>query len=366
MVCSLTLLFLTFELTAGYSDGFCWKLALNINPADGHNFGYGASAWVDEKDIGNNNTAFTADYKSYDVTLETANSIAIVRHQDGVCEAARVWEFKAVGQTFHEYMDIKKTSRLVATYNSTFTYMSYNMANQERDPIFGVDGALVFNWWSGTTDGVRIASSNAHCDDDLPSSSENTNKFFGLGNEIDSTAASSGKASSKWWGDVGNYECSYGYTKRVQGTDHGTGYTSGDVYGQYAVYVSDDATTFPCEGRTLRTAMYDLRFAPDFDRVEQDGDDVINFAEFVFYRADMNEDGVLSRLEFSKARSNHRFAKTIEDNSSTDFDRVDRNGDGVLDLDEIEFDSADSNRDGGLSYEEYHVARVERTLTDPE
>lgn len=365
MVYSLSLLFLILEFISGYSDDFDWKLALNINPSDGHNFGYGASAWDDENDVGNKTTAFTADYKSYDVALETANFIAIVRHQVGVCEAARVWEFKVVGKTLHEYMNIQKTSRLVATYNSTFTYISHIMANHEIDPIFGVDGALVFNWWH-QSDGERIANSNAHCDDDLPSSSENTNKFFGLGNEIGSTGVSSGKGSPTWWSDAGTYDCSVSHDKRAQGSDAGTGYVDREAFGQYAVYVSDDAKTFPCEGQTLKTAMYDMRFLPDFVRVEQDGDDVINFEEFVFDRADMNDDGVLSRVEFSVARSNHRFAKTAEEDTSTDFDRVDRNGDGVLDLDEIEFDIADSNRDGGLSYDEYHVARVDRTLTDPE
>jgi len=273
-----------------------------------------------------------------------------------------VWEFKAVGQTLHEYMNIGKTSRLVATYNSTYTYISYNMANQESDPIFGVDGALVFNWWH-TNDGVRIASSNAHCADDLPSSSENSNKFFGLGNEIDSPDASSGKGSTVWWSDAGTYECGIGYTNRAQGSDTGTKHADREAFGQYAVFVSDDAKIFPCEGRTLLTEMYDFRFLPDFDRVEQDGDDLINFQEFVFDRADMNDDGVISRVEFSVARLNHRFAKTTEEDTSTDFDRVDRNGDGVLDLDEIEFDITDSNKDGGLSYDEYHVARVDRTLT---
>jgi len=365
MVHSLTLLLLTLEFTAGYSDGFAWKLALNINPADGHNFGYGASAWDDENDVGNNTTAFTADYKSFDVALETANSIAIVRHQDGVCEAARVWEFKAVGQTLHEYMNIGKTSRLVATYNSTFTYISSNMANQESDPIFAVDGALVFNWWQNN-DCVRIASSNAHCGDDLPSISANTNNFYGLGNDIASPNPKAGQGSTEWWSDAGTYECGVTWTKRAQGTDHGTQQVDGETFGQYAVYVSDDAKTFQCEGRILLTVMHDLRYTSDFDRVEQDGDDVINFVEFVFDRADINEDGVISRVEFSKARANHRFAKTTDEDSANDFDRVDRNGDGFLDLDEIEFDSADSNKDGGLSYDEYHVARVARTLTDPE
>merc|ERR1719419_1015718 len=128
----------------------------------------------------------------------------------------------------------------------------------------------------------------------------------------------------------------------------------------------DDVKTFQCEGRILLIGMHDFRYTSDFDRVEQDGDDVINFVEFVFDRADINEDGVISRVEFSKARANHRFAKTTDDSSANDFDRVDRNGDGFLDLDELEFDMADSNKDGGLSYDEYYVARVARTLTDRE
>ena len=39
---------------------------------------------------------------------------------------------------------------------------------------------------------------------------------------------------------------------RVQGTDHGTRpYTSGPVYGNYAIYVSKDASSFPGPGHKL-------------------------------------------------------------------------------------------------------------------
>ena len=39
----------------------------------------------------------------------------------------------------------------------------------------------------------------------------------------------------------------------VQGTDHGTGhkYISGPVYGNYAIYVSKDASSFPGPGHVL-------------------------------------------------------------------------------------------------------------------
>jgi len=364
MVFCAALLFLTLKLIAGYSDRSAWKLALNINPDDGHNFGYGASAWDDENDVGNKTTAFTADYKNYDVALETANFIAIARHQDGVCEAARVWEFLAVGKTLHEYMNIKKTLRLVATSgNSTSTYISPNMANKDKDPIFAVDGALVFNWWN-YDDGVRMAISNAPCDGKLPASNVNTNSFFGLGNEIGAANSKAGVGSAKWWNDVGVKDCSLGYAVRAQGTDHGPGYKDGEVYGQYAVYVSDETKTFPCKDRTLRTSIYDGRYSQDFDRVEKDGDDVLRFTEFIFDKADWNKDGVISQIEFSRARLEHRFGQTASVDVMTDFSRVDRNGDGVLDIDEIEFDSADTNKNGELSYVEYYVARATNVLTE--
>jgi len=362
MVLCAGFLFLTLKFTAGYADHFAWKLALNINPDDGHNFGYGASAWDDEKDVGNKSTAFTADYKSYDVALETANFIAIVRHQDGVCDAAKVWEFLAVGKTLHEYMNIKKTSRLVATSNSTYTYISPNMANKDTDPIFAVDGALVFNWWHGN-DGTRISISNAHCRDELPATNLNTNIFFGLGNDISSSNAQSGAGSTSWWSDAGVYGCSANYKDRAQGTDHGTHHSDGEVFGQYAVFVSEDVKTFRCKDRTLLTSIYDGRYESDFDLAEKDGGNGLSFIEFVFDKVDTNKDGVLSFNEFSGARLEHRFELTADEDVMTDFNRIDKNRDGVLDIDEIEFDRVDRNKDGELSYDEYYVARA---LTDTE
>lgn len=95
-------MFSLVELVASYSGGAWWKLAYNVHPSDGHNFGYQAEEWEDNSDLGNASTAFTADYKSYSVTEETANFIAIVRHQSGVCEAVGVWEFLIVGKTLRK------------------------------------------------------------------------------------------------------------------------------------------------------------------------------------------------------------------------------------------------------------------------
>lgn len=357
---------LTLKLTAGYSDGSAWKLALNINPDDGHNFGYGASAWDDTIDVGNDTTAFTADFKSYDVALETANFIAIIRHQAGVCEAARVWKFLEVGKTLHEYMSIQDNGRLIATEeNCTSSYISPTMANKDKDPIFAFDGALVFNWWH-SNNGVRIANSNAHCSTGLPGTHEDTDSFYGLGNEIGSSNIQGGVGSSAWWSDVGVQDCSLHHKYRAQGKDHGTGPADGEVYGQYAVYVSEDAETFVCEDRLLLTAMHDERYLSDFHRVEKDGSNGVNIVEFVFDKADLNKDGVISQMEFSTARLEHRFVKTAYKDVLTDFTRIDRNGDGVLDFDEMEFDIADINKDGELSYYEYYMARVVQEIMDNE
>jgi len=362
------LLLLTFKFTAGYSDGFHWKLALNIHASDGHNFGYGEDAWDHMIDVGTNATAFTADYKSFKVTLETANFIAIVRHQDGLCEAARVWEFLAVGKTLYDYFDLDQTSRLVATNdNYTSSYISPTMVDKDKDPILSLDGALVFNWWA-SNDGVRIGNSKAYCSgNDLPAEGVNSNNYMGLGNDL-SGQTQSGGGSDQWRSDVGIQDCGVGYGSRVQGTDHGYGYSSGTLYGQYAVYVSDVAETFPCEGITLETSMYDKitldDWFQDFNRIDRHGDDTLHFEEFVFDRADNNKDGVLTILEYSDARAERRFEETADGDVLADFDRIDKNGDGLLYFDEIEFDMADTNRDGELSLKEYYAARAENTLEE--
>jgi len=362
MSCYKALLLLTLKFTAGYSDRFSWKLAININADDGHNFGYAASAWDDKNDVGNQTNAFTADYKSYDVSLETANFIAIARHQDGVCEAARVWEFLVVGKTLHEYTNSQKTSRLLATHdNYTWSYISPNMANKDKDPIFAVDGGLVFNWWA-SNDGVRIGNSNAHCKTGLPAQNVNANIFFGLGNDVTlSNLPQNPTGSNARWFDVGLQDCSKSWQYRAQGTDHGSDVQNGKVYGQYAVYVSDYSEVFPCRG-TLRTSMRDRddRYLPEFDRIDEHDDEALSFVEYIFYKADLNKDGVISPIEFSESR----LKQTADE--GVDFSRVDKNGDGLLNFDEVEFDFADINNDGELSYDEFYVARVKGTFRDME
>jgi len=356
------LLLLNFKFTAGYSDGFHWKLAINIHASDGHNFGYGSDDWDHKVDVGTKAAAFKADYKNYRVTLQTANSIAIVRHQNGVCEAARVWEFLANGKTLYDYFDLKQTQRLVATKsNWTSSYISPAMVDKHKDPIFAIDGALVFNWWA-SNDGTRIGISKAYCSGtDLPAKNVNSNNFMGLGNE-QGAITDKGEWNSMWWFDVGIQDCKTDRKWRVQGTDHGTHLASGTLYGQYAVYVSDAAKIFPCKGITLQTSMYD--WSTDFYRIDKHGNQKLNFLEFEFDKADYDKDGVLSFLEYSEARAERRFEETAYVDVNADFDRIDKNGDKMLIYDEIEFDIIDTSRDGSLSLNEYFAAREGNKIVD--
>jgi len=362
------LLLLVLKFSAGYSDGFHWKLAINIHASDGHNFGYGAAAWDEMIDVGNDTTAFFADYKSSNVTLETANYIAIVRHQNGVCEAARVWEFLTVGKTLYQYFDLDQTSRFVATKGKhTSSYISPTMADKHKDPIFALDGALVFNWWA-SNDGIRIGNSKAYCSgNDLPAKNVNSNNYMGLGNEQGSTTHK-GDGSAPWWFDVGIQDCRIDRKFRVQGSDHGTMYVDGALYGQYAVYVSDVAKTFPCEGITLQISMWDKisidDWSQDFDRVDKYDDNKLNFKEFEFDVSDDDKDGLLTYHEYWDARSRKIFQETAYGGVAADFHRIDKNGDRLLNFYEIEFDKADTNKDGDLSSKEYYAARAKNTLEE--
>ena len=70
-----------------------WTLALNLNPSDGHNFGYGGP-WAQDTAVGTEAEALDKDFKDKDVMKTKAKYLAIARHMDKKCEAVRVWELK--------------------------------------------------------------------------------------------------------------------------------------------------------------------------------------------------------------------------------------------------------------------------------
>jgi len=344
--------------TAGYQDGVHWKLAFNIHPADGHNFGYGSDAWDDDNDVGTDGKALNADYKSYDVTIEITNFVAIARHQNGTCEAARVWEFLKHGNTLHDYLDTDKTSRLIATSDKyIYSDVSPSMTSKDKDPIFAVnDGALTFNWWY-SNNGVRIGNSKTYYKAGLPASDLNDDSYHGLGMDF-AANTEYGSLSTAYWHDASVYQGKCGRANCfVQGTDHGTAFKDGTMYGQYAIYTSDEAKIFPCQGLNLQISMFDpeLKLVEEFERADKSENGYVNFEEIIFELADLDEDGVLNISEYSIARSHNRFDETASSDTDvvTDFSRIDQDGNLLLTIDEIAFDIADTNKDMQLSLEEF-------------
>jgi len=353
---NLWVLFSIFQLAVSCPDGIDWKLAFNIHASDGHNFGYSSDEWEDNSTVGTDTTAFNADYKSFDVTLEKANFIAIARHQNGKCEAVRVWKFLESGKTLHEYLDSDVNTRFVATYdNYTSSYISPTMLIIDKDPFFSVDGGIVFNWvWSNN--GVRIANSEFYCGSDRPGEAETSDNYWGLGNDYGL------RPDSKCWFDAGMTQCG---GIQNQGTDHGPNEHMKDnaMFGQYAVYVSDEADSFPCKDNNLQISMSDFR--KDFDRVNKDEDCFLNFGEFIFDTSDTDRDGQLSPQEYSEARSQHKLEDTASNEDVTvDFYRIDRDHNGFLNFNEVEYDIADTNNNGILSYSEYSMARADNSLRE--
>jgi len=279
-----------------------WNLAFNIHGSDGHNFGYHQVAWEDKTDVGADRNAFFADYKNYDVTLQDANFIAIVRHKNGECEAARVWESVAFGRSLQSYLDRSKSSGLKATFkNYTYTYISPDMSEVENDPFFSADGGLVFNF-RYHDNGVRIG--NRGWPKTLTDDS-----FQGLGNTFSS--------NEEVWHDVGD-KCRQ--RCRTQGKDRGMNNNPPEswLYAQYAVFISDDAETFPClKHQKLKIVMKVPTPKPtpnpttstygEFKKIDRNNDGFVNFFELAFHLADANSDNLLSFEEYEAALRNQEY-----------------------------------------------------------
>jgi hypothetical protein len=218
----------------------------NVNPSDGHNFGWGrvgeATGWpVDGASVGSSGNAFTADYMASSVWGMAANWIAIARHTNGVCNAAKAWRFSTPGHSLETYFADHSPGNAHQRVQVTSGGPAYVAASASaNDPLLGNDGDLVFNWWYANN-GARIASTAGHLSD----ASVNDDDTHGLGNEFGADTNSGGVASatgsSAWWHDASviQGDC-HGSTCITQGADHGTSLNTGPVLGSYAIYVSGD------------------------------------------------------------------------------------------------------------------------------
>lgn len=128
--------------------------------------------------------------------------------------------------------------------------ISNSAQNLEDDPVFSVGGDLAFNWAYGNN-GARIVLTGGR----LSPANDNDDNTHGLGNHFSCnplTGIPIPGYETVWNHEISNIQ-NRGSPTLVQGTDHGTGskYISGPVYGNYAIYVSEDASSFPAPGHML-------------------------------------------------------------------------------------------------------------------
>jgi len=128
------------------------------------------------------------------------------------------------------------------------------------DPIFSVGGDLAFNW-AYSDNGHRIVMTGGN----LSPTGVNDDNTHGLGNDFGCNPLTGVSSSNHWLHEISNIQdCPYAYRAgatckvQLQGTDSGIANNvlkSGPVYGNYAIYVSEDATSFPGPGQKLELEM---------------------------------------------------------------------------------------------------------------
>lgn len=229
-----------------------WYLGMNLNPADGHIMDY-LTGWADDAFIGTYNEALAEDYLNPVVWRHPVNYIAIVRHQRGWVDAVKVFRFKQEGRSLLSRFQAMNPGREVVTEGGPIQEsVSENAMNMDDDPIFSVGGDLAFNW-AYANNGARIVLTGGRLSAaDAPNNDDGTH---GLGNHFACKPLTGEVITSEyhmmWRHEISVIQGVRGY--KVQGTDYGTGslYTSVPVHGNYAIYVSEDATSFPEPGYKL-------------------------------------------------------------------------------------------------------------------
>ena len=140
-----------------------WELGLNINPCDGGNFGYGGP-WAQVKNVGSVEQAFTNDFVSGEVWKKKAGYVTIARHVAGQCTMSKTWELTDKTRSMYDYFSTYP-GRMYVTGDGTINdnHISSDIPDsgdgldgEWKDPIFGANGGLVFNWFY-SNNGARIA-----------------------------------------------------------------------------------------------------------------------------------------------------------------------------------------------------------------
>ena len=190
------------------------------------------------------------------VWRQPADYIAIVRHQHGVVDAVKVFRFKYWGISLLErFRDVSPGRWIVTEGGPLQEEVANNAANLHDDPIFSVGGDLAFNWCNGNN-GHRIVMTGGFLAPRWTTINVDDDNTHGLGNHFACNCEAGNDGYAEWEHEISNIQdCPNALclNQVQQGTDHGSGPTlkSGPVYGNYAIYVSRDADSFPSPGFQL-------------------------------------------------------------------------------------------------------------------
>jgi len=231
--------------TCGRGPQSTWYLGMNLNPSDGHIMDY-LTGWTKDAFIGTYSEALKKDYLNPVVWRHPVNYIAIVRHQQGEVDAVKVFRFKIEGKSLLSRFWAMNPGRDIVTEGGPIQEsISKRAQNMIDDPVFSVGGDLAFNWAYGDN-GARIVLTGGH----LSAANTNDDGTHGLGNHFAINPLRGVEVKAKGRHEISVIQGVPGY--KVQGTDHGSGhYKSVPAYGNYAIYVSEDATSFPEPGYNL-------------------------------------------------------------------------------------------------------------------
>ena len=233
-----------------------WHLGMNLNPADGHIMDY-TTGWSTGTFIGSKENALGMDFLDSQVWKEPADFIAIVRHQHGVVDAVKVFKFKHWGISLLDRFKDMDPGRMVVTSGGPIQEsIADDAANLSDDPIFSVGGDLAFNWINGDN-GHRIVMTEGFLAPLVTVPDVSEDNTHGLGNHFACRCKTNTENSAVWKHEISNIQdCPWSRCRnqRMQGTDHGRGASlkSGPVYGNYAIFVSKDAASFPEPGFELQ------------------------------------------------------------------------------------------------------------------
>ena len=138
-----------------------WYLAMNFNPSDEHIMQYCHELWESDTSYGTKQTSLTKDYIDKMARNIPADYIAIVRHNSGIANAVKIWQFKGVRKTLRERFQVENTNGSIATTgNHIYDRLSTTGTNIQDDPIFSVDGGLILSF-RYSNNGCRITLENS-------------------------------------------------------------------------------------------------------------------------------------------------------------------------------------------------------------